>query len=348
MTVSSAPNRISYAGNGVTTGFSFPYYFRQQADLKVSLYDTVTGVTTPLVLNTTFTITGTVNPDFGYKTGGTVTLSVAPPTGKTVVVFRDPTLIQDLNLPTGGPLPMAPLESELDLLTMIGQRSQEQVQRSVKLADGFGGTFNPDIPTDLNLVPGATMIVGPLGDKFVTGPTADNIASASASATAAAASATAANGSQTAAAASAVAAAASAAAVYRLYQAIVGGLTGCTHANLAAALADVTLVAGSRVLVVSNETVDTAPITLSKTNWLVEFLPGVTFTQGTSTTGLSITASGVRIKGGRFLNFTTTAINIDAAAQNNFVTECRFANCTNEVIEAGSAPNNVIMMNISE
>jgi hypothetical protein len=34
MSVSTTTNRVAFAGNGVTTAFSFPYYFQAQGDLR--------------------------------------------------------------------------------------------------------------------------------------------------------------------------------------------------------------------------------------------------------------------------------------------------------------------------
>jgi hypothetical protein len=132
-----------------------------------------------------------------------------------------------------------------------------------------------------------------------------------------------------------------------VYKAVVGSVAGCTHATLSAALADSAVVAGSRILVTSSETVNTSAITISKANLLIEFMPAISFTAGTSTGGLTISAAGVRIKGGRFSGF-TNAITISSTYNYCFVTECRFASCTNQVVESDSSPNNVIMGNITE
>lgn len=136
-------------------------------------------------------------------------------------------------------------------------------------------------------------------------------------------------------------------AFYFAYSAIIGSASGCTHATLAAAISDVNITAGSRILVTENYTVNTSAISISKANLVIEFLPGVTYTSGTSATGITIAAAGNRIKGARFSGF-TTAISISATFHYNFITECRFASCTNEVVEVDASPNNVILGNITE
>jgi hypothetical protein len=131
------------------------------------------------------------------------------------------------------------------------------------------------------------------------------------------------------------------------YKAIIGSSSGCTHATLAAAISDVGIVAGSRILVTENYTVDTSPISISKANLQIDFSPAVTYTAGTSVTGITIDAAGIKIRGGRFSGF-TTAISISSTFNYNWITECRFATCTNEVVEVDATPNNVILGNITE
>jgi hypothetical protein len=131
-----------------------------------------------------------------------------------------------------------------------------------------------------------------------------------------------------------------------VYAAIVGSTNDCTHSSLELALADPAIVSGDKILVVESATLNT-PVTISKSNIAIEFGSGVTYTNGTATTCFIVSASGTRISKARFSGF-TTAITISSSYQNNFVTECRFASCTNEVTEDDSAPNNVIAMNLTE
>lgn len=131
------------------------------------------------------------------------------------------------------------------------------------------------------------------------------------------------------------------------YAAVVGSEAYCSHANLTAALADSAVTAGSKILVVTGETVNTTGISISKANLQIEFMPGITFTAGTSAKALIIGAAGVRIKGGRFSGF-TTAIEITDTFNFNFVKECRFASCTTDIDDLNTTPNNVFSDNITE
>ena len=87
MTVATLNNRVSYAGNGVTTVFSFPNRFLADADIVVQTVVIATGVVTLQVLATNYTLTGA-----GGAAGGNVTMLAAPATGVTVVIHRDPAL----------------------------------------------------------------------------------------------------------------------------------------------------------------------------------------------------------------------------------------------------------------
>ncbi len=220
--VPTTPSRIAYTGDGVSTSFAFPYYFQEQADLKVFTYVLATGVLVPLVLNVDYSIVGAVTPGFGYESGAALSIpgattnvpAVIPNTTK-VVIFRDPSEIQDLNLPVNSSYPPPSIESELDALTLMMQRLYDvMTARTAKLPDGFADTFDPTLPKEIALVAnkGATLVVDPAGGFFSMGPSIAAIGNAAADAAAAAASATAAAASEVAAAADAAAAAADAAA----------------------------------------------------------------------------------------------------------------------------------------
>ena len=71
MTISSTTNRVSYAGNGVTTAFAFGYKFLVNADLKVYQAGTLKTITTH------YTVAGA-----GDDAGGTVTFLAAPANGR--------------------------------------------------------------------------------------------------------------------------------------------------------------------------------------------------------------------------------------------------------------------------
>ena len=207
MTISSTTNRVSYAGNGSTTIFSFPYKFLANSDLIVIEVTDSTGAEVIKTITTHYTVSGA-----GASIGGSVTMLVAPATGKTLVIVRSPALTQGLDLVENDSLPAESVEEALDRSTMIHQRTRELVDRSVTLPDGFTDTFDPSLPALMADNPGATIIINAAANGFEVGPTADEIEASTADAAAAAASAAAAAASETAAGASETAAAASASA----------------------------------------------------------------------------------------------------------------------------------------
>lgn len=208
MTLSSTTNRVSYAGNGATTVFSFPYYFLADGDLVVIKRVESTGVETTQTITTHYTVSGA-----GSVSGGSVTMLAAPATGTSLIIYRDPSIIQELDLIENDALPAESLEEALDRSAMISQRLDNRMDRAVRLSDGFTDTFDPTLPSDIADNPDCALVTNAAGDGFDMGPTIDEISNAqtyatnaSASASAAAASASAASSSQTAAAASATAA----------------------------------------------------------------------------------------------------------------------------------------------
>ena len=131
MTVSTTDNRVSFAGNGVTTVFSFPNRFLLDADIVVIQTVDATGVATTKVLTTDYTLTGA-----GGAAGGNVTMLVAPPAGTTLTVYRDPALTQPTDLVNGDSLNVdTAIELGFDRSTLQIQRVRELLGRSLRLPD---------------------------------------------------------------------------------------------------------------------------------------------------------------------------------------------------------------------
>lgn len=171
MTLSTTSSRISYAGDGSTVAFSFPYYFLANADLIVKKQNTTTGVVTAMVITTDYTITGA-----GVAAGGTVTCVAAPASGYNLIIYRDPTITQDLHFVENDPLPVVQLEKRLDKLTMFCQRLSNRVDRAIVLDDGYSSAFTQTMPS--LLVADTVLQINDAGTGWTTGPTANNISSA--------------------------------------------------------------------------------------------------------------------------------------------------------------------------
>jgi len=135
-------------------------------------------------------------------------------------------------------------------------------------------------------------------------------------------------------------------------QVVVGSAPYCTHATLAAAVADSAV--GTNVLVVLTEdyTVNST-INLTKAGWRIRALPGVTYTKGSAGTGISCQAARIEIERLKLSGFSTAgnkAITGTSAWQYGRVLFCNFLNCDTEVddssVAGGKKP--VTLGNISE
>lgn len=136
MTISSTASEVSYAGNGITTAFNIPFVFDTNADVYVYEQVTSTGVVTPRT--TGIIITG------GSGSTGTLTYSVAPPTGTTVTILDNPERTQTHDYVSNDPFPAESHEGALDKLTRLVKRLYQTSLKSLRVADG-------DTYTDLTL-----------------------------------------------------------------------------------------------------------------------------------------------------------------------------------------------------
>jgi len=140
MTVPSAANKVSYAGDGSTTAFSVPFLFLANADITAILRD-ANDVETTWVEGTDYTLTGAGDPS-----GGTLTATTAPASGETLVIKRVVPLTQGTDYPEGGKFPAQAHEDALDRGTMADQQLQEQIDRAitVKATSAQTGLTVPD------------------------------------------------------------------------------------------------------------------------------------------------------------------------------------------------------------
>lgn len=159
MGVSSTTNRLTYAGDGSSTIFGFGYYFFTQADLQVYLYDTVAGGATLQTLNTNYSVSGSPNSNGVYPSGANVVFNSSPSSTQQVVIFRNPSEVQNYALQQNGLISSTALVQQLDYLTLLCQRLEDQVSRAVVLPDGSAATFNPALPNGVAFNPGSALLV---------------------------------------------------------------------------------------------------------------------------------------------------------------------------------------------
>lgn len=215
MSISSSTNRNDYVGNGATDTYNYTFRIFDEGDLEVTVRDT-SDVETTLALSTDYTVTGV-----GSSGGGTIVLVNSAQSwldgdgdlksSYALTIRRVLDLVQETDIRNQGAFYPEIHEDQFDKLVMIAQQQQDELSRSASMPVTVAASaFSPEFPASLPSNPGATIIVNDAGTGFELGPTADQISSANADATAAAASAAAALVSETNAAASEAAAEAAA------------------------------------------------------------------------------------------------------------------------------------------
>ncbi len=175
MTIASELSKVAYSGNGATLEFTVPFHFVKESDIKVVLRE-VGDQETLLVAGTDYSLEweeGTI--------GGTCNMVTPPATGETLVVWRDPALLQETVFEEGVPLSAKAREDALDTLTMITQANRERLDRAVtfKVSSVVETVEMPDPDV------GKAIIWNAAGDNLENGPTASDIETAQASAVAA-------------------------------------------------------------------------------------------------------------------------------------------------------------------
>lgn len=136
MTISSTLNRVSYTGNGATTAFAVSFPFHAKADLVVLEVVIATGAQTTKTLTTHYTISGSTDALGHYSNGGTVNAVTAPASTVRWVIYRDPMRTQSLDLQDANSFPAENIEAQLDYATMLIQRVEDLIGRSLRQPDG--------------------------------------------------------------------------------------------------------------------------------------------------------------------------------------------------------------------
>ena len=123
MTISTAASPLSYAGNGSTTAFPITWAYISKAHVVATLRNS-SGVETVQILDTNYTLT---DPD----DTGTLTMTIAPAVGETLVITSEPPNTQETNFPLGGPFPASSVEKTVDLASQVSQKIQDLVDRAL-------------------------------------------------------------------------------------------------------------------------------------------------------------------------------------------------------------------------
>ncbi|WFS62482.1 phage tail fiber protein [Pseudodesulfovibrio thermohalotolerans] len=125
MTVSSTETKILYAGNGSTAAFAIPFMFLRNDDIDVLLVD-AHGVEWVMSEGTDYGLTGA-----GEQAGGVCSVVQPPESGQTLVIRREPDMVQEVDYVENDAFPAATHEAALDKLTMICQALAEKLDRAL-------------------------------------------------------------------------------------------------------------------------------------------------------------------------------------------------------------------------
>lgn len=179
---------VVYSGNGSTTAFSIPFGFESNNSyIEVILAD-ADGVETAQSYTTHYTISGT-----------TLTMVTAPPSGYSLYIGRNASLLQEKDFVLSGSLRVEEIESGLDVLSRQIQQIDSAVDRSLQFKKTSNGqsAVVPSFEDQAEKI----LIVGDDEASLDFGPTLSDfnasVAAAAASASAAASSASASASSAT-------------------------------------------------------------------------------------------------------------------------------------------------------
>ena len=128
MTISTTIIKVSYSGDGTQTVFPYTFKINAEADIQVIIRAS-NGTETVKTLTTDYSVSGV-----GSASGGNVTMVTAPSATETIVIRRDTTQTQTVDLVENDPFTAETVEGAFDKSVAIAQELQEEVDRSIKLS----------------------------------------------------------------------------------------------------------------------------------------------------------------------------------------------------------------------
>ena len=130
MTITTTTIKNSYSGDGTNDTFAYTFKISADADIEV-IIRSAAGTETVKTLTTHYTVTGA-----GTASGGNVVFTSGniPTATETVVIRRDTTQTQTLDLVENDPFTANSVEGAFDKNLSITQELQEQVDRCIKIS----------------------------------------------------------------------------------------------------------------------------------------------------------------------------------------------------------------------
>ena len=170
MSLSSTNNRNDYLGNDSTPDYDYTFRIFSRTDLLVTVRDPDTDVETTLTIDVDYTPDGV-----GDAGGGQITLIDASQawisadgdldTNWVLTIRRVRPLTQLADIRNQGEFFPETHEDVFDHLIMIDQQQQDEINRSVKLAETIASEdFDPTLPLDIQDHPNEAIVVNATGD----------------------------------------------------------------------------------------------------------------------------------------------------------------------------------------
>ena len=127
MTISTTNIKNSYSGNGSTDVFQYTFKITLDSEIEVIIRAS-NGTETVKTITTHYTVSGA-----GNASGGNVTFTSGniPTNTETVILRRNTTQVQALDLVENDPFSAETVESAFDKSISLVQEVQEEVDRSI-------------------------------------------------------------------------------------------------------------------------------------------------------------------------------------------------------------------------
>jgi hypothetical protein len=138
MTISTASPRVSYTCDGTTTVFPVPLQAYASTDFAVVVTAPIAsgGAETTLTLNSNYTLAPTGSMEPPQWTLTTVGSNSPYTAGYTLQIFINPVQSQQTQYVQGQQFPSLAVQTNMDRLTQMIQRMQDQMNRAVRAPDG--------------------------------------------------------------------------------------------------------------------------------------------------------------------------------------------------------------------
>lgn len=145
MTLAAVRPRLIWEGNGATDSISLsvdgePIVFRQNSHIKVKQLVVATGVTSDMVEDVDYTLTG--SPDEGVVTR----IAGDLPSGYRWAIYRDQPYAQDVELGHSGDFSSSDIAKMADVSREIDQELGEKTDRTVKMSMFTSTSISTEMP----------------------------------------------------------------------------------------------------------------------------------------------------------------------------------------------------------